>query len=318
MNKKCLGFCLLFVMNIAVNVSPAGLSMVARVAALKDIANTMNKATDNYEKNEFLRQLTTFFAQRNDRAIKELEDFRDLIKFLNTDAYKQKKVFSATDVKMFEKWVRILDGTVTLLSARVSKQSLQQRTDVIKKILPQITDASAEYERRLLIPTISEMFDNRGEMNQGELKSLGDFFSVLKRTSDLLNPDQLAVLTLWIDDIANAQRVTTGTKRYIDALLEDAINTKVIAKFTKALPLFTSNTLPASRELLARGLNSLFDARRSLDPYTLLTLFKTIDQKVTSKNPLLVDRLPMLSDAQLAVLRQWIGIIEKEAPAKGA
>ncbi len=279
-------------------------NVLSKLVTLGDIAKKIKPSTDAYEKRMFVDQLTTLFANRKDRATKEIEEFDKLLTYLTTPIIQKNKIFESSVFKMFEEWKKVLDGTVVLLQSQLT-QNIQQLIGSLTKILPNITGAKTEYEKDLFVKIISNIFANRGDLNNGELVEVKKFFEQTKSTQNLLMSNQLAVLDIWIKEINWALGIVKDTKSYLQALIDDATVTKDITKFSKALDLFVKQPSTEVKNAFVSGLNNLFIERKALDAIALKDLFIKVDQKV-------IDRVSLLSDVQRSVLKQWISTIEKE------
>jgi len=285
-------------------------SVLDQLQDFQTIIQLLSDKTDAYERQTFLTVLTNIFTSRKDRAIIELEKFQDFLSSMIIPAFVSKKIFDKQTNDQIATWQKILNCTLQLLATN-NQTSLQDSIKTYLAILPTIALPQADYEKSLFGDVLARLFSMRSALENSDLNLLKIFFETVKKTPNLLAPNQLTTFNLWLQDLENATTVTattatattpTGTTTYLDALITTAGQKLDLTMFSKALALFTASTSTDTRNNFVAALNTLFTQRQKLDVQKLLAFFKIVEQKKIGKDPL-------LSPAQLAILKQWESIL---------
>lgn len=267
---------------------------------LKDyggIIASFTEKTDRYEKGLFINALTTIFSNRKDRSASELKQFKTLLEALLMPSMSQKRIFDNTTNALFREWKTILEGTLTL-QASYNKLTLKDRLRIYQDVMPKISGQKTDYEKGLFIQVLSGLFAARGDFSRLDLDGLKNFFTGVRKAQGLLANNQVAVIDIWIKEIATAFTMTaSGT--YLDAIIERAIKGFNIDDLNKALGLFTSVSGQQTKNAFVKALNDLFTVRQKVDKKVLLKFLQSVDQKKIAGKPL-------LAPEQTIVLRQWI------------
>ncbi len=113
-------------------------------------------------------------------------------------------------------------------------------------------------------------------------------------------------MVLWIKELTNASSITTGTKIYISALLQDAAGKRNLGLYNSILQLITSGTPSSVLSEFVAALNTIFTERNLYNKSQILNFFKTVNSKKLS--PI----TSLLGPAQKSVMDQWIKILSDE------
>jgi hypothetical protein len=296
-----------------------------KLKALEKIAGLLKNAT-RYEKNIFMSELATFFANRKDRAETELEGFNLLLTKLTANEFKNQRILQTSDFSKMEGWKNILNITLTLLRATIIKDKKQVMVMVTGLFEPAVgvdkkqTSSFSlalwkqlDYEKGLLVSLFTPLFNDRGDLGKDALLERKKFFEIIKKASSqfsLLTTSQITALDSWLQELAFAVVITTATGTYIDSFFARALASKNIDEFVRVIMLMTEKTSYETKNKLFDGLKFLNTNRRSFDPNKLQTLFVSAYEKKTEKDF-------VLNPNQRVELFEWIETLKKEAPVMG-
>jgi len=296
---------------VAITKASQQTTKLAQIMELQSVVKILKAPIDRYEKGLLVDQLAALFLSRGERAVKELDEFKKLLDALTAKDGQASKVFDVTQLVTFEKWKVIVDGLLTILYVR--DKSWQEKVSSIGKILSNIARTESESEKKLLIEVLTEIFAYRGTMKDIDIEQVKRFFESVKKTSGLLASNQIAVLELWVKELATAKDYVVGSKIYLDGLLDSARTTLDIAKALKALELFIGEVKPESRDALFSCLKAFFDARKTFDPTKLQLLFDKVEKKMIKKTRLTETSLiAALTDEQRRLFNAWMQTIDDE------
>lgn len=276
--------------------------------------------TDAYEKQIFITALSNIFTNRKDRAVIELEKFKDFLGKLTAPDFVSKKIFDKPTNAQLVTWFNIISCTLQLL-APYNHKNLQEGINVYQSLLPIVALPEANYEKNLFSDLLAYLFALRSKLENSDLVILKNFFELIKNTPNLLAQNQLSIFNAWLQDLTQTSIGTpepekpaeTPTKtpatsssktdpNYLDSLITTATQKQDLSMFAKALTLFTPTTNTTTKNSFVAGLNTLFTQRQKLNAKKLLAFFKTVEQKKVGDSLL-------LSPAQITVLKQWETIL---------
>lgn len=287
-------------LNMNMDIATASLqtNTLSKLDALLEIARSMKASTDQYEKNIFIDMISTIFANRKERAQKEIDVFRTLLATMTSPEAVKSTVYQASDFKKFETWKSVLDVTASLLSIK-QKPSIKDRIFALNKTIPIVSQSDNAYEKSLFTAAVKNIFDIRGDMGSKDIADIQTFFKAIKTTFELLSP---TTIDPWITDLAYASTIITGNQTYLEAIIQKASDSNDLKLFSKALDLFTLNTKPDVKKSFVSGLNKLVTNHQTIDANALRDLLKAVGNKK-------IFGMPFLSQEQQIVLIQWLKVI---------
>lgn len=276
--------------------------MLSRLTMLLETAKLIKPTTDSYEKSMFLDEFATLFANRFQRAAREIALMNDIAQSFYKSQTGKKAIFEKSDMEKLSSWTATLNATYTLLTTS-QQEEIAKKINSLQKLLPFLAAPQAAYERSLFFPIVSDVFALRGHMINGELVATKKFFQQVK-AGNILTPSELVSLDSWISELTRAATMTVGPQKYIDACIQTAVNEKSVVKMQQVVDLFVKPE-PKAKDTFVKGLNTLFVARKNIDPTALINLFTAVGKKMISSGRL-------LTDGQMTVLNKWLEMIKSE------
>lgn len=279
-------------------------TILEKIKTLSSISQTLTPQLDGAEKRAYLNEIDKIVLVRNQRAMREIDELNNLLISITSDAFKGKKIFTDAETKKMLEWRKLLTNTQSLLSIQ-QKRSLDEKIKLLNSAMIWLGNPQFEYERKMFVGILSDLFALRVDLHLPDLKRIKTFFEGVQKTQDVLAPNQVKILELWLQELDVAVQIVTGKLSYLDALLNNAKETKSIPQYAKILTLIAHDYDSAIKDALVNGLNTLFSERKTLDKVGLLALLRDAQEKKVAGHYFLTAK-------QRDILGQWRKFIPKE------
>ncbi len=277
-----------------------------KIKWLYSALKALNSKTNDFEKQLFSDLIASLFNTRRTLTKNELTQLSQFLSTLTSKKTRKRKIFDAKTTASFEEYANIIQSTLTLTSPP-PQRSFKDLVILYQKTIPALSYPNANYEREFFISrTLPALFSHRGNLKGDELKTLHTFFDKILKTPNVLAANQVPVMTLWQQEIAKAQTISTPTKTYLEGLITQAEATKNIANYTAALRLFTQHTAEPLRRAFIIAVNKLFIQRQTVDKKQLLAFLEELGRKKLGETS------SFLSDLQKQKLNEWIAALSAE------